>query len=146
AQNREYTTFTGTLDGKKVSVTSTGIGSPSAAIAIEELVRCGAKTLIRVGTCGGMALPVKGGDIVIATGAVRMEGTSKEYAPLEFPAVPDFEVTMALREAALREAHERDFHCHLGVIQSKDSFYGQHEPGNKPVSEELLAKWNAWLR
>ena len=146
AQNREFTTITGTLDGKKVSVTSTGIGSPSAAIAVEELVRCGAKTFIRVGTCGGISLPVRGGDIVVPTGSVRMEGTSKEYAPVEFPAVPNFEVTTALREAALKEASEGNFDCHVGIIQSKDSFYGQHEPGNKPVSAELIAKWHAWLR
>ncbi|HCG58566.1 MAG TPA: uridine phosphorylase, partial [Lachnospiraceae bacterium] len=83
ADNREFTTYTGTLDGVKVSVTSTGIGGPSAAIAMEELKRCGADTFIRVGTCGGMALDVKGGDLVIATGAIRAEGTSREYAPIE---------------------------------------------------------------
>ena len=146
AQNREYTTITGTLDGKKISVTSSGIGSPSAAIAVEELVRCGAKTIIRVGSCGGIALPVKGGDIVVATGAVRMEGTSKEYAPVEYPAVPDFTVTNALREAAEQAAMRAGAGFHLGVVQSKDSFYGQHEPETKPVSAELLAKWQAWIR
>lgn len=79
ADRREFVTYTGYLDGVKVSVTSTGIGGPSASIAMEELVKCGAKTFIRVGTCGGMQVDVKGGDIVIATGAIRMEGTSKEY-------------------------------------------------------------------
>ena len=91
ADNREYITITGTLDGKKVSVTSTGIGGPSAAIAIEELVRCGADTFIRVGTCGGMQEDILSGDIVIASGAIRMDGTGREYAPIEYPAVSDFE-------------------------------------------------------
>ena len=86
ADSREYVTYTGYLDGVKVSVTSTGIGGPSASIAMEELVKCGADTFIRVGTCGGMQLDVKSSDVVIASGAIRMEGTSKEYAPIEFPA------------------------------------------------------------
>lgn len=92
ADNREYVTYTGYLDGVKVSVTSTGIGGPSASIALEELVQAGADTFIRIGTCGGMQLNVKSGDVVIASGAVRMEGTSKEYAPIEFPAVANIEV------------------------------------------------------
>lgn len=96
ADNREYVTYTGYLDGEKVSVTSTGIGGPSASIAMEELVQCGADTFVRVGTCGGMDIKVKGGDIVVATGAVRMEGTSKEYAPIEFPAVANLDVINAL--------------------------------------------------
>ena len=83
ADSREFVTYTGYLEGEKVSVTSTGIGGPSASIAMEELVQCGADTFVRVGTCGGIDLDVKGGDIVIATGAVRMEGTSREYAPIE---------------------------------------------------------------
>ena len=100
ASNREFTTYTGMLDGEKVSVTSTGIGGPSAAIAMEELVRCGADTFVRIGTCGGMQPEVKSGDIVIATGSIRMEGTSKEYAPIEYPAVASLEVTNALVQAA----------------------------------------------
>lgn len=100
ADNREFTTYTGTLDGIRVSVTSTGIGGPSAAIAIEELSKCGAHTFLRVGTCGGMQENILGGDLVIADGAIRMEGTSREYAPVEYPAVPDFTVTTALVQAA----------------------------------------------
>ena len=142
ADNREYITITGTLDGKKVSVTSTGIGGPSAAIAIEELVRCGADTFIRVGTCGGMQEDVLSGDIVIASGAIRMDGTGREYAPIEYPAVSDFEVTSALGQAA----EELNMRFHIGVTQSKDSFYGQHSPETMPVSYELENKWNAWLR
>lgn len=142
ADNREYVTYTGTLDGVKVSVTSTGIGGPSAAIAIEELYRCGADTFVRVGTCGGMQPEVKSGDIVIATGAVRMEGTSREYAPMEFPAVADISITNALTKAA----RQKEFSYHAGVVQCKDSFYGQHEPETKPVSYELENKWEAWKR
>lgn len=142
ADNREYVTYTGYLNGEKVSVTSTGIGGPSAAIAMEELVKVGAETFIRVGTCGGMQLDIKGGDVVVATAAIRMEGTSKEYAPIEFPAVANLEVTNALVEAA----KNLDYTCHTGVVQCKDSFYGQHAPESKPVSYELLNKWEAWKR
>ena len=142
ADNREYVTYTGTLDGVKVSVTSTGIGGPSASIAMEELYRCGADTFLRIGTCGGMQTEVKSGDVVIATGAIRMEGTSKEYAPIEYPAVADLDVTNALVAAAKELGHT----YHAGVVQCKDAFYGQHEPETKPVSYELLNKWEAWKR
>lgn len=142
ALNREYVTYTGYLDGVKVSVTSTGIGGPSAAIAIEELVELGADTFIRVGTCGGMSEKVHGGDCVIVTGAVRSEGTSREYAPIEFPAVPDFRVTTAL----VSSADNLGFRYHAGVVHNKDSFYGQHNPNSMPVSYELTAKWEAWKR
>lgn len=142
ADSREYVTYTGYLNGEKVSVTSTGIGGPSASIAMEELVRCGADTFIRIGTCGGMDMEVKGGDIVIATGAIRAEGTSKEYAPIEFPAVAHLEVTNALVKAA----KQLNTVYHAGIVQCKDAFYGQHEPETKPVSYELEQKWQAWLR
>ena len=142
ADSREYVTYTGYLDGVKVSVTSTGIGGPSAAIALEELVKCGADTFVRVGTCGGMDLNVKGGDIVVATGAIRMEGTSKEYAPIEFPAVANLEVVNSL----VKSSKELNKTYHAGVVQCKDSFYGQHSPETKPVSYELMDKWNAWMR
>ena len=135
-------TYTGYLDGVKVSVTSTGIGGPSASIAMEELVKCGAKTFIRVGTCGGMQVDVKGGDIVIATGAIRMEGTSKEYAPIEFPAVANVDVINALVQAT----KNLDYSSHTGVVQCKDAIYGQHNPEIMPVSYELQNKWEAWKR
>lgn len=142
ADLREYTTYTGYLNGVKVSVTSTGIGGPSAAIALQELVDAGADTFIRLGTCGGMDLKVEGGDLIVATGAVRMEGTSKEYAPIEFPAVANYEIVNALVEAA----NEKKAKFHVGVVQCKDSFYGQHEPENMPISYELLGKWKAWMQ
>lgn len=142
ADNREFVTYTGYLEGQKVSVTSTGIGGASSAIAMEELVKCGADTFIRVGTCGGMQMSVQSGDIVIATGAVRMEGTSKEYAPIEYPAIADFNVTSALIQSA--KEHKRRYHA--GVVQCKDSFYGQHEPEQKPVGFSLIEKWEAWKK
>ena len=140
--NREYNVYTGTLLGEKVSVCSTGIGGPSASIAMEELAAIGADTFIRVGTCGGIDLEVEPGDVVVASGAVRFEHTSLEYAPLEFPAVPDFDVTAALREAS----RELGFRTHVGVVQCKDSFYGQHSPEMSPVYYELLQKWESWKR
>lgn len=140
--NREYTTYTGTLLGEKVSVVSTGIGGPSAAIAMEELCNLGCHTFVRVGTCGGMKLEVQSDDVVVATGAVRMEGTSREYAPIEWPAVPDFTVTQALVQAAQNLGKP----WHAGVVQCKDSFYGQHSPARMPVSYELEQKWEAWKR
>ena len=142
ADSREYVTYTGYLDGVKVSVTSTGIGGPSASIAMEELVKCGADTFIRVGTCGGMQLDVKSSDVVIASGAIRMEATSKEYAPIEFPAVADIDIVNALRASA-KELGQKS---HVGVVQCKDAFYGQHSPETKPVSYELMNKWNAWVQ
>lgn len=142
ADSREYVTYTGYLDGEKVSVTSTGIGGPSASIAMEELVRAGADTFIRVGTCGGIDINVKGSDIVVATGAVRMEGTTKEYAPIEFPAVANIDVVNAL----ISSCKEKDITFHPGIVQCKDSFYGQHSPERMPVSYELANKWEAWKR
>ena len=142
ADNREFTTYTGTLDGVRVSVTSTGIGGPSAAIAIEELSKCGAHTFLRVGTCGGMQENILGGDLVIADGAIRMEGTSREYAPVEYPAVPDFTVTTALVQAA-KKARDTSS-CRRCTEQG--FLFGQHEPQIMPVSYELTQKWQAWLR
>ncbi|MDO4517352.1 MAG: uridine phosphorylase [Bacillota bacterium] len=142
AYHREFNTYTGTLLGEKVSVCSTGIGGPSAVIAMEELTAIGADTFLRVGTCGGIDLKVQSDDLVIATGAIRHEGTSREYAPIEFPAVPDYEVLSALVDAARTLGKP----WHAGVVQCKDSFYGQHSPHRMPVSYELEAKWEAWKR
>lgn len=140
--NREFVTYTGYLDGVKVSVTSTGIGGPSASIAMEELVKCGADTFIRIGTCGGMQIDIKGGDVVVATGAIRAEGTTREYAPIEFPAVPTLEVTNTLVNAGKKLGVT----VHTGVVQCKDAFYGQHRPETLPNGQELLRKWDAWLK
>jgi uridine phosphorylase len=142
AANREYVSWTGELDGALVTVTSTGIGCPSAAIAVEELHASGADTFVRVGTAGGMQQDVRVGDLVIAEAAVRDEGTSPQYVPLAFPAVADPDVTRAFRDgaAALGLRH------HVGVVHSKDSFYGQREPERMPVAEELAARWRAWIR
>lgn len=142
ADSREFITYTGYLGKTKVSVTSTGIGGPSAAIAMEELVQAGADTFIRVGTCGGIQLDVRSGDSVIAAGAIRMEGTSREYAPIEFPAVASFEIAEALVKSARKEKQR----YHVGVVQSKDSFYGQHSPEKSPVGYELINKWESWKK
>ena len=140
ASKREFVTWVGTLDGVPVGVTSTGIGCPSAAIAVEELAAIGVDTVIRVGTAGGMQADVLPGDLVVASAAIRDEGTSKQYLPPEFPAVADLDVTTALREA-MAEAGVRH---HVGVVHSKDSFYGQREPERMPVAAELTARWSAW--
>ena len=140
AQSREFTTYTGTLDGTRVSVTSTGIGGPSAAIAMEELAALGAHTFLRIGTCGGMQPELVPGALIIPTGAIRMEGTSQEYMPLAFPAVPDFGLTEHLVCAARAAAYD----YHTGVVQCKDSFYGQHSPETMPVAPTLLQNWQAW--
>jgi len=142
ADNREYITYTGTLEGETVSVTSTGIGGPSAAIAMEELVKCGADTFLRIGTCGGIALEVMGGDVVIATSAVRAEGTSREYAPIEYPATANWQIV----NACIAAADQLSLRSHVGVVQCKDSFYGQHDPAIMPVSYDLLNKWEAYKR
>ena len=142
SRNREYVVYTGTLLGEKVSVCSTGIGGPSASIAMEELTAIGADTFIRVGTCGGIDVNVQSGDIVVATGAVRFEHTSMEYAPIEFPAVADFGVTNCLVQAVKALGYP----LHTGIVQCKDSFYGQHDPAASPVYYELQQKWESWKR
>ena len=141
-QKREYNSYIGELNGEKVLCVSTGIGGPSAAICIEELYQLGVTNFIRVGTSGGMQMNVKAGDVIVVNGAIRMEGTSKEYLPIEFPAVPDLDITCALRDAAKKLGYD----SHVGVVQCKDSFYGQHAPQRMPVSYELENKWQAWIR
>ncbi|MCX6084565.1 MAG: nucleoside phosphorylase, partial [Caldiserica bacterium] len=141
AQNREYVTYTGTLLGEKVSVTSTGIGGPSTAIAVEELAMIGAETFIRVGTSGAMQPDIGIGDLAIVTAAIRDEGTTRQYMPIEFPAVANIDVTLALRAAA----EQLHLAFHLGVSQSKDSFYGEVEPDRQPLAEQLNARRRAWI-
>ncbi|MDR0196637.1 MAG: uridine phosphorylase [Oscillospiraceae bacterium] len=145
ATNREYTTYTGSLDGAAVSAVSTGIGGPSAAIAVEELIKCGCHTFIRVGTCGGINPKVAGGDLVIATAAVRGDGTSKEYLPPDYPAAADFGVVTALARSA-GELSTGKGAFHVGVVQSKDSFYSEIQPESMPVSRELISRWNAFIK
>lgn len=139
SSNREFTIWTGSLNEERVSVCSTGIGGPSAAIALEELVECGAHTFVRVGTCGGIAPEVLGGHLVVATAAVRQEGTSREYMPLDYPAAASYDVVRALDDAA----RQMGYLTHVGVIQSKDSFYGEIRPQRMPISSGLQAHWDA---
>ena len=140
--NREYTSYLGTLKGENVLIISTGMGGPSTAICVEELNKLGVNTLIRVGTSGGMQDDVLPGDIIIANAAVRSEGTSKEYVPIEYPAVADFDLVCALKEAA----DALEYRNHVGVVHCKDSFYGQHSPESMPIGYELENKWNAWIK
>jgi uridine phosphorylase len=142
AEKREYKTFAGELAGKRVCVTSTGIGGASAAIALEELVKCGVHTFIRVGTCGGMQQDILPGDIIIAAAAIRAEGTSDEYLPHGYPALADVNVTSALQQTAIAAG----LRYHTGVIHSKDSFYGQTEPDSMPTAELLKGRWNSYIR
>lgn len=139
---REYTTWNGTLDGELVTVMSTGMGGPSTAICIEELKKCGCDTLVRVGTCGAIQPETVPGTLIIPTGAIRKDGTGKEYVPVEYPAVPDFDLVCALREAA----EKLGYPTQLGVSECKDSYYGQHAPESMPAEDELVSKWKAWAR
>lgn len=138
--NREYEVWTGYLDGKKVSVMSTGMGGPSAAIGLEELKMIGADTFIRIGTCGGIDPELEPGTLIIPTGAIRKDGTGREYVPIEFPAVPNFDLVSALKDAAKKLKKKSA----LGVVECKDSYYGQHAPERMPAKYELLQKWEAW--
>lgn len=140
ATNREYVTYTGWLEGEKVSVTSTGIGCPSSAIAVEELFRSGADTFIRVGTSGSLQPGTKSNDLAVVTGAIRHEGTSSHYMPIEFPAVCDLEIVQAMRSAV----DKLGVRYQVGISHSKDSFYGEVEPERSANSEQLKDLWRAW--
>lgn len=140
ATNREYVTFTGSLDGVPVSVTSTGIGCPSSAIAVEELFRSGADTFIRVGTSGSFQPGTRSNDLAIVTAAIRHEGTSSHYLPIEFPAVCDIEIVEALKRAAIK----RKQRFALGISHSKDSYYGEVEPERSGLPGQLKDLWRAW--
>lgn len=139
ATHREYRTATGSYDEVPISATSTGIGGPSAAIALEELARVGCETFIRVGSCGAIQPEIDVGDLVISSGAVRQEGTSEEYIDPTYPAVANHEVISALVAAAERLGYD----YHVGVTMSADSFYaGQGRPGfegyEAPGSDDLV--------
>lgn len=138
--NREYEIWTGYLDGVKVSVMSTGMGGPSAAIGLEELKMIGAHTFIRIGTCGGIDPDIEPGTLIIPTGAIRKDGTSREYVPVEFPAVPDFDLVCALKSASESLGHNSV----LGIVECKDSYYGQHDPERMPAKHNLKQMWEAW--
>jgi uridine phosphorylase len=123
ADYRGFVTYTGKVKSIGISACSTGIGCPSAAIAVEELAKIGAETFIRVGTTGALQPNIKMGDIVIATAAVRADGTSRNYAPIEFPAVADFNVTVALVDAAQKLKQN----VHFGPVLTSDAFYSDIE-------------------
>lgn len=144
AHNREHKTWTGYLDGVKVSVTSTGMGCASAAIAVEELIKCGADTFIRIGTAGRVcdASQDESLDGAICTAAVRDEGTTSQYIPIEYPAVASREVVAALAEAG----KNRGLNYIEGITQSKDSFYGEVDPDSMPIAGQLKERWEAWKK
>ena len=142
AHSREFLTYTGTLEGVPVTVTSTGIGGPSSTIAVEELFACGAHTMMRIGSCASTSPNVHIGDVCIPNGAVRMEGTGNHYLPMEFPAVPDFEMLKELEKAAIKLG----FPYNVGVTITKDSFYTEVSPETKPVYPMLKAKWEAYRK
>jgi uridine phosphorylase len=142
AQHREYTTYTGSLLGEKVSVISTGIGCPSTAIAVEEAIEAGADTMIRVGTSGSMQPDIHTGDLAVITGAIRDEGTTRAYLPLEFPAVASLDVVNALIEGC----KTLGVPFYSGISHSKDSFYGEVERTRMPMAELLGEKWDAYVK
>ena len=146
ADFREYATWTGYIDGVKVSATSHGIGGPSTAIALEELIKVGADTFIRVGTCGGMNMDVLPGDIVIVNGAIKLGGTMDNYIPKEFPCVPNIEVLEAMIEASKNIVNNLKGKTHVGIVQCKDAFYSQHAPESMAVDKELLYKWDSYIK
>ena len=140
AHHREHLTYVGELDGEKVAVTSTGIGGPSAGIAVEELYQCGADTMMRVGSCVSTAPHVGVGHVIIPKGAVRMEGTGGHYLPIEFPAVPDYESFKALKRAAEESGYPFD----TGITITRDSFYTAAAQQTNPMYPELSWKWEAY--
>ncbi len=142
ASNREFTTFTGQTGGVPVSVTSTGIGGPSTVIAVEELVHCGADTFIRVGTGGALQPEILPGSFIVATAAIRDEGTSRAYLPVEFPAAANVDIVQSLSKASEYKGRQ----VLRGILHSKDSFYGQKEPERMPLAAMLLEQYNAWTK
>jgi uridine phosphorylase len=125
ANHREHRTFTGYYKGIKVSVTSTGMGCPSTAIAAEELIHIGARHLIRIGSSAALRPDVKIGDLLITTAAMKNEGTSKFYVPENFPAVPDFEFTHLLIDVAKEMTSGSDKRVFAGISSTDDAFYGE---------------------
>jgi len=131
AFNREFRTITGTYKNVPITITSTGIGGASTAIALEELIACGAKYLIRIGSAGALHEKIEIGDLVIPTAAVREDGASKMYIMDNYPAVADFEITKVL----LDTCRQLDYPFHTGIIRSHDSFYIDEE-------EERMSFWH----
>jgi uridine phosphorylase len=139
--NREHKVYTGYISGEMVSVVSTGMGCPSTAIAVEELVKIGCHTFIRVGTSGAMQPHMEVGDIAVINAAIRDEGTSRQYLPIEYPAVADLDVINALVQAS----EKLDLTHFVGVSHTKDSFYSEVEPERMPMAPFLKDRWNQWV-
>ncbi|MFI0409243.1 nucleoside phosphorylase [Actinomadura sp. 3N508] len=141
-RNREFETWRGTVDGETVVVTSTGVGGPSTALAVEELAALGVDTMIRVGVSGTMRPGTRNGELAVLTAAIRDEGTTRQYLPVEFPAVADIDVVLALRQAADRAGVP--YTC--GPAHTKDSYYGETEPERMPLASTLTERFEAWRR
>ncbi len=139
-RHREFYAMTGAIDGTPVSVISTGIGGPSTSIVMEELSSMGVHTMVRIGSCASSSPDTKIGDVVIPCGAVKMEGTSRQYLPDEFPAVPDW----SIYKCFVRAAEESGFPFNTGVTITKDSFYTEASMEEKPVYPLLEYLWDAY--
>jgi len=131
AEYRGFVTYTGMVDGVEISACSTGIGCPSAAIVVEELAKIGVETFIRVGTTGALQPDIDTGDIVVATSAVRADGTTRSFVPVEYPAVADFSVVSALLQAS----RDMNRDVHLGIVLSSDTFYGGNDEAIRQFGE-----------
>src|SRR5438552_3854608 len=142
AFSREYRTFTGTVDGVPVSAMSTGMGGPSVAIGVEELAELGVHTFLRVGTCGAAQPEIKMGDLVIAIGSVRSEGTPDGYVPKEYPAIASLDVVNALVDASTAAGAP----YHVGVIRSVDALYSDLMPDRMPRPHHLREELEMWSR
>ncbi|WP_242893810.1 nucleoside phosphorylase [Actinomadura litoris] len=142
ARNREFETWRGTVDGETVVVTSTGVGGPSTALAVEELAALGVDTMIRVGVSGSMQPDTRNGELAVLTGAIRDEGTTRQYMPVEFPAIASIEVVLALQDAANRAGAR--YRC--GLAHTKDSYYGETEPARMPMAAALTERFETWRR
>ncbi|TCO55799.1 nucleoside phosphorylase [Actinocrispum wychmicini] len=142
ARNREFETWRGSLAGETVVVTSTGVGGPSTALAVEELAALGVGTMIRVGVSGSMRPNTRNGELAVVTGAIRDEGTTKQYLPVEFPAVATTDVVRALQEAAAGQGVPHQ----CGLVHTKDSYYGEMEPERMPLAAELTERLGIWRR
>jgi uridine phosphorylase len=139
ASKREFVTWTGQYKGVSIAVCSTGIGCPSAAIAVEELIRSGAHTFIRIGTAGSLSEEVEPGDLVISAGSIREDGTTRQYVPLSYPAVPDPRVVIALQDAASNAGYP----FKSGITHCKDAFYSEF-PGMVPAAATNENLWQCW--
>jgi uridine phosphorylase len=135
AHKREHRTMVGTYHGREITATSTGMGCPSTAIAVEELARVGVTSFIRVGSTGALQPGIKPGDLVVSEGSYRNDGTTDGYVPKGYPAVPDLELTHRLRLEAIQEADGQSFATHSGLNVTDDAFYAESPEWTRRMTE-----------